>query len=376
MEIKNVSQISGDICTGCAACMNCCPVDAIEMKSDLEGFLCPKIDIIKCIDCGKCAKICPVLKESTKIVGEPKCYAAWSKDENIRYQSSSGGIFTHLAQTVIAKGGVVVGARYRNDNLVEHVVIRDAEGIEMLRRSKYVQSEIGFVFREIKNELSDGKLLLFAGTPCQCAGLRAYLEKDYDNLILCDFICRGVNSPLVYLAYLHELEEKYGSKAKRIWFKNKTFGWNNFATKVIFENGEEYIADRETDSFMLGFNKSRLSMYMRKSCYQCRFKGVSRPTDITLADFWGVERALPDIDTKNGISAVMIHSEKGNSLWNSCIQDVNYNQVNIGDISSSNRCIIDSAVIGGDRAAFFNAMASGSFTYALKASVKKNCEKS
>lgn len=376
MDKKNVSQISGDICTGCAACMNCCPVDAIEMRSDSEGFLCPIIDEKKCIDCGKCANICPVLKVSTKTDEEPECYAAWSKDENIRYQSSSGGIFTHLAQTVIAKGGVVVGARYRNDNLVEHIVIHNAEEIEALRRSKYVQSEIGYVFREIKNELSEGKTLLFAGTPCQCAGLRSYLEKDYENLILCDLICRGVNSPMVYLAYLRELEEQYGSKVKQVWFRNKTLSWKKSATKIVFEDGQKYIADNEIDPYMLGFVKRRFSMYMRKSCYQCRFKGVSRPTDITLADFWGVENILSNIDTQNGISAVMIHSEKGNSLWDSCMCDVNCIRVSIDDISFSNRGITDSAVIGGDRAVFFNAIASGSFAYALEASVKKNCEKS
>lgn len=373
MEIKTVMQTPSEDCTGCSACSNICPVDAVAMKPDSEGFLRPIIDKEKCVGCGKCASICPVLPQNIIDVpqNDPQCYAAWSKDENIRYQSTSGGVFTHLAQAILDMGGAVVGARYRSDNLVEHALIRSVGEIEQLRQSKYVQSEIGTVFREIKGELASGKPVLFAGTPCQCAGLRAYLEKDYENLILCDFICRGVNSPLVYTAYLRELEEKYGSKVKRVWFKNKTFGWNNFATKIIFENGEEYIANRETDPFMLGYIKSKTTLYMRPSCYRCQFKGVSRPVDITLGDFWGVERVLPDVDTKNGVSAVMVHSEKGNSLLNSCMQDVNYNQVNMGDISQYNRCTIGNAVIGGDRQLFFRAIKSYSFSQSLEKMLSK-----
>lgn len=363
MEIKTIKQTPHDDCTGCAACFNICPTDAISMIPDREGFLNPEINAEKCVSCGKCAAICPVLPENRRepVSGEPECYAAWSKDEEIRFNSTSGGVFTHLAQTVLDMGGTVIGARYRDDNLVEHVLIHSKDEIEQLRQSKYVQSEIGLVFRQAEKELKTGIPLLFAGTPCQCAGLRAYLDHEYPNLYLCDFICRGVNSPAVYKAYLKELEEKYGSKVKKVWFKNKTFGWNNFATKVIFENGEEYIADRETDPFMLGYIKSKTTLYMRPSCYQCRFKGVSRPTDITLADFWGVEKTFPEVDTRNGVSAVMIHSDKGNILWDSFMNDVYCCRADIGDISHNNRCITDSAVRGNDRIGLL-CNESGGFT--------------
>jgi len=236
-----------------------------------------------------------------------------------------------------------VGARYRSDHLVEHALIRKKEEIEQLRQSKYVQSDIGFVFREVKNELKNGKPLLFAGTPCQCAGLRSFLEKDYENLYLCDFICRGVNSPLVYLKYLNELEERYGSKVKRVWFKNKTFGWNNFATKIIFEDGQEYIADRETDPFMLGYIKSKTTLYMRESCYQCKFKGVSRPVDITLGDFWGVEKQFSDVDTKNGISVVLVHSEKGKKLFDKIGKMIFSIESDVTNVILSNKCILKCA---------------------------------
>lgn len=186
------------------------------------------------------------------------------------------------------------------------------------------------------------KPLLFAGTPCQCAGLKAYLGKDYENLFLCDFICRGVNSPLVYLSYLRELEERYGSKVKRVWFKNKTFGWNNFATKIIFEDGQKYIADRETDPFMLGYIKSKTTLYMRDSCYQCRFKGIGRMTDITLADFWGVEKQYPDIDSYNGVSLVLIHTEKGNTIFNLSSKNISHLKANIVEALKFNICATNS----------------------------------
>lgn len=345
MEIKTVMQTPSEDCTGCAACANICPVDAIAMKPDSEGFLRPIIDKEKCVGCGKCAAICPVLPQNKIDVpqNEPQCYAAWSKDEEIRFNSTSGGIFTHLAQAVLENGGAVVGARYRDDNLVEHALIRSVGEIEQLRQSKYVQSEIGTVFREIKSELASGKPVLFAGTPCQCAGLSVYLEKDYENLILCDFICLGVNSPKIYTAYLQELEKKYNSRVKTIWFKNKTFGWKNFATKIVFMNGQEYIADRDTDAFMLGYVQPQATMYMRKSCYQCHFKGVSRPTDITLADFWGVEKILPNIDIKHGVSAVLIHSENGHNLFDQIKDDICCIQSVPSNIIKSNPRIISSA---------------------------------
>lgn len=345
MEINTIEKTPHDLCTGCFACMNTCPVDAVKVESDSQGFLCPVIDKSKCVSCGKCAESCPILREKKEtIYSEPKCYAAWSKDENIRFQSTSGGVFTHLAQSVIEDGGTVVGARYKSDQLVEHALIRKKEEIEQLRQSKYVQSEIGFIFREIEKELKSEKTLLFVGTPCQCAGLKAFLEKDYENLFLCDFICRGVNSPLVYVKYLRELEEKYGSKVKRVWFKNKTFGWNNFATKIIFEDGQEYIADRETDPFMLGYIKSKTTLYMRDSCYKCQFKGANRPVDITLGDFWGVEKYFPNIETKNGISVVLVHTEKGKLFFNKTTDRLFILSSSLEKVFSNNPCAIKSVI--------------------------------
>lgn len=340
MEVKTIQSIPSDVCTGCGACLNKCPLDAIKMQSDTEGFLQPFINKELCNNCGVCYDVCPAYKPKAIGSYSPSCYAAWSTDENIRFNSTSGGVFTHLALAVLEQGGAVIGARYRDDHLVEHAIIYNSTELASLRQSKYVQSEIGYIYREVEKNLNLGRLLLFVGTPCQCAGLKSFLNKEYSNLILCDFICRGVNSPMVYRSYLNELEYKYNSKIKRVWFKNKTFGWNKFATKVIFENGDEYVADRETDPFMLGYIKSHLSLYMRRSCYRCNYKGISRSVDITLGDFWGVERVLDGTDTSKGVSAVVTHTNAGEKLLHSC-NALEIHEKHIDDLILNNNCILN-----------------------------------
>lgn len=362
MEMNTIQSLPKQQCTGCAACVNRCPTDCISMQSDTEGFLYPVLDESKCIRCRNCNAACPVLSPPARPESEqaPSCYAAWSKDEQIRFQSTSGGVFTHLAQAVLSQGGFVAGARYRTDHLVEHVLISSEADLEPLRQSKYVQSEIGLVYREIRERLQQQKPVLFAGTPCQCAGLKAFLGREYDELYLCDFICRGVNSPEVYLTYLRELEKRYGAPVKRVWFKNKTYGWNRFCTKIIFEDGQEYLADRETDPFMLGYIKTRLSCYIRPSCYDCRFKGVHRPVEITLGDFWGAGIQNPELDPDKGTSLLIVHTEKGKKLFAAAhgliLQPSDLNQA-----LSKNPCAVQSVPKAADRQRFFRELSQRGF---------------
>lgn len=369
---NNAVLASRELCTGCAACYSCCPVDAIEMHADDEGFLCPVVDNNTCMGCGKCADVCPVIKERPALDKEPLCYAAWSRDDNIRLNSSSGGTFVHLARAVLENGGAVAGARYGENNIVEHAVIHKTEDVKQFQQSKYVQSGIGNVFREIKNELSNGKPLLFSGTPCQCAGLLSFLGKDYENLYTCDFICHGVNSPLVYAAYLHELEERFASKIIKVNFRDKTLGWYKFSMRIYFENGREYTAYHKSDPYMLGFLHRKLSMYMRRSCYECKFRKVYRPTDITLCDFWGVERCLPDVDNSKGVSAVMIHSEKGKKLWDICRSGVEQIPVNISDISLRNPSLTQNSSSGYSREEFFRELKTEDFSVIIKRALEEN----
>lgn len=343
MEIDTIQCLPKKACTGCAACMNCCPVSCISMEPGAKGFLYPVIAEDRCVKCGKCKAVCPVLSSARqqKKDEEPACYAAWSNNAEIRFNSTSGGIFTHIAQAILEQEGYVVGARYRKDHLVEHAVISTLDELSSLRQSKYVQSEIGLVYRETQAHLKVGAPVLFAGTPCQCSGLRGFLGKEYENLFLCDFVCRGVNSPDVYLNYLRDLEKKYGAPVRQVWFKNKTFGWNNFATKISFQNGAEYLADRETDPYMLGYIKSRASMDMRPNCYECRFKGIKRSVDITLGDFWGIEKQFPELDTKNGISLLLVHTKNGNALLKSIIQNISLLSADLRLALLHNRCAVE-----------------------------------
>ncbi|MEW5954328.1 MAG: Coenzyme F420 hydrogenase/dehydrogenase, beta subunit C-terminal domain [Bacillota bacterium] len=343
--IQTVEQLEKSRCTGCGVCVNACPNGSVFMKADEEGFSCPSVDISICSNCGNCATYCPaiyppIVPESQQ---EPQVYAAWSLDEEVRYNSTSGGIFTELAKAVLQQKGYVTGARYTDRHLVEHALIDRKEDIATLRQSKYVQSETKDIYKKVEKALQTEKPVLFVGTPCQCAGLKVFLQKPYQNLIFCDFICRGVNSPKVYLKYLEELESEYGSRIKQVWFKNKIYGWNNFCTKIIFEDGQEYLGGRDTDPFMYGYIKKNLNLYMRPSCGQCQFKGIKRPVDITLGDFWGVKLRKNNYSTDCGVSMLMVHSEKGKNFFDILKPALYYEVHSLEDVGTFNMCLLNSA---------------------------------
>jgi coenzyme F420-reducing hydrogenase beta subunit len=327
VEIKNL----GDRCTGCGACKNTCRF--ISMKTDEQGFNYPRFDE-NCTECGRCEKICPVLSKPEKNSGK-KIFAAYSKNENTRFHSTSGGIFSELANAIFDAGGTVAGCAYNDRFLAEHILINDKKDIEKLRQSKYIQSDTKDIFTAVKNAAKNSTVL-FCGTPCQVSAMKNFAESD--NVILIDFICRGVNSPLVYKKYLLGLEERYGSKVKQVWFKNKQNGWNNFGTKIIFQNGQEYFGSRDEDPFMYGYIKKNLNLYLRQSCFECEFKGVERVSDITLGDFWGIK----NFDDKNGVSMIKINSQKGQNLFSKIKSNIYYEPRDIDDVLPFNNCMIKS----------------------------------
>ena len=363
MEVKMI--IDKEKCTGCGVCGNICPNGCIDMVSDNEGFLYPEINSDNCISCGICEKTCPVINK-IKIENNPapSAYAAWSLDESIRFNSTSGGIFSELAKKIISEGGYVAGARYNDRHLVEHCVINDGDDIVLLRQSKYVQSNSGSIYREVKEILNMDKPVLFVGTPCQGAGLISFLGRKYDNLLLCDFICRGANSPKAYIKYLESLENEYNSPVKKVWFKNKINGWNKFCTKIEFENGREYYADRYTDLFMVGFLKYNL--YMRPSCSSCSFKGFTRCSDITLADFWGVELENKELDTDKGTSLVIINSDRGKYYFDQLHEKIYNEKKDIESAVKFNMCAVESILKGKNREYFLNRVDSEDFSSIIK----------
>ena len=295
-------------CTGCGACLNACKVGALELCADDEGFCYPKIDAAKCIHCNACEHACPadaVCPEEE----ETKAYFAFASDNEICNNSSSGGIFTLLAAHILRQGGTVFGAAFDEKFRVCHQRIDCIDDIVKLRTSKYVQSDIGLTFREAEEVLKQGKTVLFAGTPCQIAGLKQYLKKDYDNLYTQDIICHGVPSPKIWEQYLSEAHN--GKDISSISFRDKTLGWNDFSMKVTYKDGSAYRELATKDPFERAF---LANLILRPSCYQCQYKTVARVSDITLADYWGVETVHPELKEQQGVSLVLTHTEKGAQL--------------------------------------------------------------
>lgn len=341
-------------CTGCSACVNACPVDAIAFVPDDKGFLVPKVDESKCIQCRKCLAICPSLSPLQKeCYRDPGVYAAWNRDAGIRVDSTSGGVFSALAEEIIDRGGYVVGAEYDVEFGVRHTIISNQKQVKQQRQSKYTQSELGLVFRNVKKLLDGGALVLFCGTPCQSAGLQKYLNKDYENLYRCDFICRGVISPKVYRKFLADMCPG-GSSLRKVHFKNKDFGWNRFSTKLTFEDGSIYQKDRNDDYYMRGY--LRHNLYLRDCCYRCDYKTLPRISDISLGDFWGIGSYDPNLDNEQGTSVVLVNSEKGSVLFEWASNRLISTERTIEEVLSGNSCLLNSAASGEYRDYFFKKM--------------------
>jgi coenzyme F420-reducing hydrogenase beta subunit len=302
-----------ELCTGCSACYNVCPVKCIDMQIDKEGFYFPIINLENCIDCRKCENVCPILNHADfNNNNNPGVYASWHKDEKIRYESSSGGVFSALAASVIEENGIVYGAVYDSRMKVKHISINKKADIKKLRGSKYVQSYIGDTFTEIKEYLNAGKVVLFSGTPCQVAGLKNFIGTDHSNLITCDLLCHGVPSPELFNKYIKYIEKKMREEVIDFKFRDKQNGWESNSRVAILKSGKSKVMKNKKDSFIYAFENF---FSLRSACYSCLYTKVERVGDITLGDFWGIgEIAKFNHTKKNGISLVLVNSIKGEKL--------------------------------------------------------------
>ena len=349
-KASKVHLADKNTCTGCTACASICPKHCIEMKEDENGFYYPHVDASTCINCGACERICPILNEVSKNAVQPEAYAAYSLDEELRADSSSGGVFSELAKTVLEKGGLVYGAAYDESFRVYHREVATLEDLKELRGAKYAQSCLGETFTAVKEHLDRKQELLFCGTPCQVAGLRAFLKKDYDNLLCVDFVCHGVPSPMAWRRYI-EYRARIDNDGKlpvKINLRDKSSGWSRYQ----YSNTFQYDKDKEhrdisTQSvYMKLFTQDYLS---RLSCGRCKFKGYSRSSDITLGDFWGIWDVAPEMDDDRGTSVVLIHSAKGRKTWNEISERVKINPVSLEQSSQQNPSLLSSSVMKAER---------------------------
>ena len=316
-------DVVGSRCCGCTACKDVCPQGCIAMLPNEEGFLYPSVDRSKCVGCDLCEKVCPVLsrksKEDAFYKNVRETYAAVSKDRKTLSESSSGGVFTSLAKNTLREGGHVFGAAFSDDfRTVQHVVIDRIENLNDLRGSKYLQSELGNSFSQCKEYLSKGDKVLFTGIPCQIAGLKRFLGREDENLTCVEVICHGTPSVKVWKKYLDHVEAKQG-KTKEASFRDKTVGWNNFGMKISSVTGQELKEIHQGNTYMAVFLRN---FALRESCYECPAKGENTCADITLGDFWGIQNAYPEYYDDQGVSVVVVHTEKGKKALEEVAEDL------------------------------------------------------
>ncbi len=341
-------------CTGCHACKVSCPVDCISMKTDKEGFWYPEVSD-KCIDCSKCIKACHIFNDNST-QNNPVAYACINKDEEVRMKSSSGGVFYELAKQTIAKGGVVFGAALNEDLELEHSYAEDLDGIKKYQGSKYLQSRIGNCYKETKIFLKSGRLVLFSATPCQIGGLKAFLGKEYSTLFCVDIICHGVPSPMVWQKYVKYQQACYSAKINKISFRDKEKGWKNYHMQYEFRDGLSYVASHREDSYMQSFLKD---LCLRPSCYDCDFKTINRQSDITLADFWGVQHIMPEMDDDKGTSLIFVNSHVGNDLLGEISTSLKIKEVDLDVAIANNPSAIKSVAKPKKREEFLQKISRG-----------------
>lgn len=343
IQIKNIKS-----CMECHACYSICPVNCIMLKADVEGFLYPTVNYDSCIKCNRCVDVCPIINK-TMVDNDIVAYACINKNEDTRLDSSSGGLFTLVAEKVLSVGGVVFGAMFNENFELEHRFVESKEALYKLRGAKYVQSKIGDTYKQANVFLKSGMKVLFSGTPCQISGLKSYLGKHYENLITIDIICHGVPSPDVWKKYVAFRIAEAKSPVQQIYFRKKNKGWKQYSISFLFKNNTEYQQNFREDLYMKAFLKD---VCLRPSCYECKFKGINRQSDITLGDFWGIKNLLPEMDDDKGTSLIFVNSQKGLNIFDEIKERMFFEEVDLEEAIKYNSAAIKSSRYNPNRAMF------------------------
>ena len=352
IDIKNKKD-----CCGCSACAQICPKQCIQMKIDNEGFEYPHVNKSECVDCGLCNRVCPFINDNTG--HKPlQVYASKNLNETIRLRSSSGGVFSAIAEQIINNSGVVFGVTFDENWNTVHSYTETLDGLAAFRGSKYVQSKIGTSYIEVKRFLNEGRKVLFSGTPCQIAGLRKFLLKDYNNLITIEILCHGVPSHKVWQKYLDIKKQEYScNEITHIDFRNKNTGWRRYNLSIEFNNGKIYECTHKKDPYLRGFIKN---IYLRPSCYSCKCKNGRANSDIVIADYWNINKVRPDYNDRLGISLVLINTENGVSLFESISEQIDYIKTGYEECMGKNGGFKEKVAIHKGRERFFKLIMQNS----------------
>lgn len=333
--LKNICNI--DNCTSCLSCYNACSHEAIVIKEDRYHFKFPLIDTDKCINCDLCHKSCPVLNPISQYEVPPTCFAAYSKSINDKLSSSSGGVSSVLNRWIVSNGGVAYGCVMVSAAQIEHQRVSLIEDLIKFKKSKYVQSDIGKTYKKVKNDLREGRQVIFTGTPCQIAGLYSFLRKRYDNLITVDLVCHGVPSQGLLQNCVKTALKKSGINKRITDVKVSTRGKNQDGIYIFFlsvEDENKVLYENESDPYILAFLDG---LTFRESCYNCKYATPHRISDITICDFWGLEKIMDDnFDNKRGVSGVMLNTQRGVDLFESCRKELVYIERNTHELISGN----------------------------------------
>ena len=333
--MDTIEIVEKNECCGCGSCMQTCPKNAIKMIEDKEGFLYPKIDKETCINCGLCSRVCPQLKKIEKADERyPKAYAMYNKNKEELMKSSSGGIFSVIANYVLKNNGIVFGAAFNKNLDVNHIKAENKDELQALRGSKYVQSNINDTYKETEKFLKENRIVLFTGTPCQIAGLKSFLIKKYDNLITCDLVCHGVPSQKIFHSYIDYLSNKFKSKVVKYNFRSKDKkGWG-LVSRVETEDGKVRFIEPDFDPYYSNFLESTT---YRKNCYQCHYTNYNRVSNITLADYWGISEIHPDFYKEEGNSLILVNDLLGEEIINKVSNNIQCIPTNLDEAAIHNK---------------------------------------